>query len=75
MKALLTIAIVAGFAFAANATEHGHAAKKTTTTTTTTTVDCAKLTDAKAKADCEAMAAEHTAPTAHAAPVPAKKTK
>ncbi len=66
MKLLLTIAIVAGFAVAANAT--GTTAAKTTTTTTTTAVDCTKLTDAKAKADCEA-AAHAAAPAA----TPAKK--
>lgn len=74
MKALLTIAIVSGFAFAANAAGHTKAKAPTAATATTEAPDCTKLTDAKAKADCEAMSAEHG--TAHAAPVaPAKKTK
>ncbi len=69
MKALLTLALVIGFATSAVATGNAPVAKKPMATPTTTKTDCSALTDAAAKAQCEA-AAHAAAPV-----VPAKKAK
>lgn len=67
MKTLLTLALIAGFAVSANAT--GSSSTTETQSATPAAVDCSQLTDANAKAQCEAAKSQASAPAAE----PAKK--